>query len=110
LKLGPVVANSGHKEIATVEFPSKDADEVTYTVDVEDLSNGSAVIPCQADQSKITPSKSKPAKITLTADVGNVPTGTYTASVLVKSTAGGTKLWRTALTLQVTEPLTAPPL
>jgi hypothetical protein len=110
VKLGPVLANSGSKAIATLEFPSLDKDEANYTVDVEDLSQGSAVIPCQADRTTIPSSKGKAGKITLTADIGNVSTGTYTASVQVKPAAGGSKLWRTNLTLQISEPLTVQPV
>lgn len=110
LKLGAVLAHSGLREIATLEFPSLDADAEPYTVDVEDLSNGSSVIPCQADRVRIAPSKAKPASVTLTADVGNVPTGIYSATVIVRSSAGAARLWRTTLTLPVTEPLSAAPL
>jgi hypothetical protein len=110
LVLGPILANSGSKAIATLTIPSLDAEPADYTLDVGDLSDGAAVIPLRADAVKIRPTKDQPARVTLTADLGNVPAGEFGGTVTIKLAASGGKEWQTKLTLTVTEPLTVEPL
>jgi hypothetical protein len=107
LALGPVVANSGNKQIVTLSIPSLDAEATDYTLDIDDLSDGSAVIPLRADATKLQPTKDRPARVTLTADIGNVPSGEYRGTAVVRlGTSGSGKEWKTKLTLSVSEPLT----
>lgn len=111
INVGSILANSGMRQLTTLEIPSLDDESRQYTVDVEDLTNGAVVIPCQSDQGRILPTKKKPALVGLSADVGNIPAGTYTAAVLIKPTTGTeARQWRTTVTLTVSEPLTVFPI
>lgn len=106
LSLGSVLANTGAKTIP-FDIPSRDSDEAQYTLEVEDLASGSAVIAMKVDAATVTPTKAKAARVTLTATVGNVPAGDYRGTAALKLAAGNGRQWRTTLTLTVTEPLSA---
>lgn len=109
--LGSVPANAGAKSFPLPPVPSLDQDAADYVVEVLDLASGSAVIPLAAEKTTLSPTKAKPAALTLTAQVGDVPAGDYEAAVRLKLGAGPqAKVWETLVKLTVTETLSAQPL
>jgi len=111
MDFGAFPAGSDSVSLKPVLVSSLDEGSVPYSVEATDLSDGTHVLPLRPSPATITPIKGKPASVGFTAEIGDVPFGTYTGTakfVLNATTPPNT--WELPLRVVILDPLIASPV
>lgn len=92
-----------------IGIPTKDAQPCTYSVDVSDLSGRNKALKLTASARTIELSAKQAGSIVISAQIGNVPAGVYSAKLRLRSTEA--EYNRTfPIRLEVAEPIAAKPI
>lgn len=111
INFGAFPAQSGAVSLPPSNTTSGDDEDVSYSVQVSDLSNGQDVIPLRTSTSTIVLSKAKPTTIRFAAEIGDVAFGTYEGTVKISlNVVTPPQSWNLPVRLSILDPLALQPI